>query len=76
MKVPDFLKNTSELETNRINQLVVRPTLQTTFDDCIFAMGGCASYTPEGCERALPPRAQVANQQAIFLEKALKSQPC
>ncbi|MBN6492033.1 NAD(P)/FAD-dependent oxidoreductase [Acinetobacter pittii] len=73
IKAPDFLKNISGLETNRINQLVVRPTLQTTFDDCIFAMGDCASFTPEGYERALPPRAQVANQQAIFLEKALKS---
>ncbi|WP_336961001.1 NAD(P)/FAD-dependent oxidoreductase [Acinetobacter pittii] len=73
IKAPDFLKNISGLETNRINQLVVRPTLQTTFDDCIFAMGDCASYTPEGQDRALPPRAQVANQQAIFLERALKA---
>ena len=71
IKAPDFLNNIAELETNRINQLIVKPTLQTTRDDSIFAMGDCASYTPKGKERPLAPRAQVANQQAIFLEKAL-----
>lgn len=73
IKAPDFLKNIADLETNRINQLVVKPTLQTTLDAHIFAMGDCASYTPEGQQRAIPPRAQVANQQAIFLEQALKA---
>ncbi|WP_374530363.1 NAD(P)/FAD-dependent oxidoreductase [Acinetobacter sp.] len=73
IKAPDFLKNIADLETNRINQLVVQSTLQTTRDECIFAMGDCASYTPEGKERPLAPRAQVANQQAIFLEKALSA---
>lgn len=73
IKAPDFLKNIADLETNRINQLLVQSTLQTTRDDCIFAMGDCASYTPEGKDRPLAPRAQVANQQAIFLEKALSA---
>ncbi len=31
------------LETNATNQLLVRPTLQTTLDDRIFAMGDCCS---------------------------------
>ncbi|HGH1365267.1 TPA: NAD(P)/FAD-dependent oxidoreductase [Acinetobacter baumannii] len=73
IKAPDFLKDIAGLETNHLNQLVVRPTLQTTYDDYIFAMGDCACYIPEGASRAIPPRAQVANQQAIFLEKALKN---
>lgn len=73
IKAPDFLKNIANLETNHINQLVVKSTLQTTYDHHIFAMGDCACYIPEGAERAIPPRAQVANQQAIFLEKALKA---
>lgn len=30
IKAPDFLKDIGGLETNRINQLVVEPTLQTT----------------------------------------------
>ncbi|WP_163494858.1 FAD-dependent oxidoreductase, partial [Escherichia coli] len=29
IKAPDFLKEIGGLETNRINQLVVKPTLQT-----------------------------------------------
>ena len=33
VKAPDFLKDLDGLETNRINQLVVRATLQTTRDD-------------------------------------------
>lgn len=73
IKAPDFLKNIAGLETNRINQLIVHSTLQTTLDSHIFAMGDCASYTPAGQQRAVPPRAQVANQQAIFLEQALKA---
>jgi NADH dehydrogenase len=72
IKAPDILKDIAGLESNRINQLVVKPTLQTTRDDSIFAFGDCASYTPAGAERSVPPRAQVANQQAIVLAKILK----
>ncbi|MCV5283667.1 FAD-dependent oxidoreductase, partial [Escherichia coli] len=32
IKAPDFMKEIGGLETNRINQLVVEPTLQTTRD--------------------------------------------
>lgn len=73
IKAPDFLKEIAGLETNRINQLVVKSSLQTTRDEHIFAMGDCACYVPKGAERAVPPRAQVANQQAVFLAKALKN---
>lgn len=37
VKAPDFLKDFSGLETNRINQLVVFDTLQTTRDPDVFA---------------------------------------
>ena len=43
VKAPDFLKDLEGLETNRINQLVVLPTLQTTRDENIFAIGDCAA---------------------------------
>ena len=43
VKAPDFLHDLDGLETNRINQLVVRPTLQTTRDDDVFAIGDCAA---------------------------------
>ncbi len=49
IKAPDFMKDIAGLETNRINQLVVKPTLQTSRDDMIFAIGDCASCAkPEG----------------------------
>ena len=42
VKAPDVLKDIDGLETNRINQLVVSATLQTTRDPAIFAIGDCA----------------------------------
>ncbi|MEC7121043.1 MAG: NAD(P)/FAD-dependent oxidoreductase [Pseudomonadota bacterium] len=73
IKAPDLLQEIAGLETNRINQLVVSSTLQTSRDPDIFAFGDCAAYTPEGAERPVPPRAQVANQQAILLAKSMKA---
>ena len=64
VKTHDFLKDIAGLETGRGNQLVVRPTLQTSRDDRIYAMGDCASYTPQGEQRPVPPRAQAAHQMA------------
>ena len=43
IKAPDFLHEIDGLETNRINQLVVNRTLQTTLDNNIFAFGDCAA---------------------------------
>jgi len=42
IKAPAFLSNIGELETNRINQLVVNYDLLTTRDINIFAIGDCA----------------------------------
>ncbi len=64
VKGADFLKDIGGLETGRNNQLVVKPTLQTTRDEHIFAIGDCASFVPEGAERPIPPRAQAAHQMA------------
>ena len=64
VKGADFLAEIGGLETTRNNQLTVRPTLQTTLDDRIFAMGDCSFYLPEGAERPIPPRAQAAHQMA------------
>ncbi|POY60292.1 NADH dehydrogenase [Pectobacterium versatile] len=63
IKAPDAMKEISGLETNRINQLVVEPTLQTTRDPNIFAIGDCASCPQEG-GGFVPPRAQAAHQMA------------
>ena len=66
VKAPDFLNDLGGLETNRINQLVVRPTLQTTRDDDVFAIGDCAACPWPG-RGTVPPRAQAAHQQATHL---------
>jgi NADH dehydrogenase len=58
------LENMDGLETNRWSQLVVTPTLQTTRDPRIFAIGDCCSCTLPGTDRAVPPRAQAAHQMA------------
>jgi NADH dehydrogenase len=72
IRAPAFLQEIDGLETNRINQLVVRPTLQTTRDDDIFAFGDCAACPQPGTDRNVPPRAQAAQQQASLLTKSLK----
>ncbi|MBU1191789.1 MAG: NAD(P)/FAD-dependent oxidoreductase [Gammaproteobacteria bacterium] len=71
IKAPDFLKDLAGLETNRINQLVVLPTLQTTRDDSIFALGDCAACPLPG-GGTVPPRAQSAHQQANLLFKSIR----
>jgi NADH dehydrogenase len=71
IKAPDFLADLDGLETDRLNRLVVRDTLQTTRDPDIFAIGDCACLVPEGENEPLPPRAQVAHQQASLLVKSV-----
>jgi NADH dehydrogenase len=74
VKAANFLKDVGGLETNRIHQLVVRPTLQATRDDAIFAIGDCAAVPwlgrPDGT--FVPPRAQAAHQQAAHLVKQIE----
>lgn len=72
IKAPDFLKDIDGLETNRINQLVVKQNLQTTRDENIFAMGDCAACLWLGHDGNVPPRAQAAHQQASLLVKTVK----
>jgi NADH dehydrogenase len=73
VKGPEFLRNLDGLEVNRSNQLLVKPTLETTLDPNIFAMGDCASCPREGSNAPVPPRAQAAHQQASHLLKQLRN---
>jgi NADH dehydrogenase len=70
VKAPAILAGLG-LETNRINQLIVRETLQTAGDDRIFAIGDCCSFVPAGAERPVPPRAQAAHQMATSVFRNL-----
>lgn len=72
IKAPEFLARLDGLETNRANQLLVRPTLQSTLDDDVFALGDCAACPmPEG-GGIVPPRAQAAHQQASLLVRSIR----
>ena len=71
VKAPDFLKGLDGLETNRINQLVVHETLQTTRDPAIFAIGDCASCPRAGANAPVPPRAQAAHQMASHMVRQI-----
>ena len=76
IQAPAFLAQLDGLEVNRVNQLVVATTLQTTRDPDVFAFGDCAACPwPEmGKEGALiPPRAQAARQQALLLVKTVRA---
>ena len=73
VKAPDVLASIGGLETTRTNQLVVKPTLQTSRDDNIFAIGDCAACKIPGTELMVPPRAQAAHQQASFMVKQIEA---
>ena len=73
IKAPDFLKGLDGLETDKINRLVVRDTLQTTYDDNIFVIGDCASYALPGDGKPAPPRAQTAHQMASLVAKSVRA---
>ena len=76
VKAPDFLKGIGGLESNHANQLLVLPTLQTTLDPQIFALGDCAAcpwpQANQGKGGIVPPRAQAAHQQASHLFSQIK----
>jgi NADH dehydrogenase len=73
VRAPDILKDLSGLESNRVNQLVVRSTLQTTRDDDVFAIGDCAACPWLGHEgKLVPPRAQAAHQQASHMLRQIR----
>jgi len=74
VKGPDFLKDIAGLETTRNDQIVVKPTLQTTRDDRIFALGDCCFCVLEAGGRPIPPRAQAAHQMATTVFHNLKRQ--
>ena len=71
IKAPDILKELDGLEVSRLNRLVVRPTLQTSTCDDVFALGDCAECPWPEHDRTVPPRANAAHQQAALLAKSL-----
>lgn len=72
IKCHEWLKDLDGLETNRLNQLKVRSTLQSTIDDRIFIIGD-SSECPQPNGSIVPARAQAATQEACHLVDQLKS---
>ena len=72
VKAPHVLRDLDGLEINRINQLVVEPTLQTTRDPDIFAIGDCAACPQPGEKGSVPPRAQAAHQEATHMRRQIE----
>jgi NADH:quinone reductase (non-electrogenic) len=72
VKAPEVLQRLDGLEINRINQLVVEPTLQTTRDTDVFAVGDCAACPQPGTSAPVPPRAQAAHQQATHIVRQVQ----
>ena len=79
VKAPEVLRHLDGLDVNRINQLVVEPTLQTTRNPDIFAIGDCAACPRPGEPTPVPPRAQAAHQEATHMirqiERRLRGEP-
>lgn len=71
VKAPDFVKNFG-FETNRLNQIEVKNTLQTTVDDNVYVIGDCASFIQDG--KPVPPKAQAAHQMATQCGKNIVAQ--
>lgn len=65
------LKTLGEFEFDSKGRIVVDDGLRSTLDERIYVIGDSAAFTPPGEERAVPPTAQVAGQQAIYLADAL-----
>jgi NADH:ubiquinone reductase (H+-translocating) len=72
IKAPDFLRELDGLDSNRLNQLIVHQTLQTTRDPDVFAMGDCACCPWPQHAPCVPARAQAAHQQATHLVRNLR----
>jgi len=72
VKGPPVLAALDGLELARMHQLAVLPTLQTTRDPDIFALGDCAACPGPGPGGFLPPRAQAAHQQASHVLRQIR----
>jgi NADH dehydrogenase len=72
VKAPEVLKKMDGLETNRLNQLNVLQTLETTLDVNIFALGDCAACPWPESKGNVPPRAQAAHQQSSHMVRQIE----
>ncbi|MDI2091798.1 NAD(P)/FAD-dependent oxidoreductase [Commensalibacter oyaizuii] len=65
VKAPNVLQQLAGVEQSKISQLVVNNKFQLLDNADIFAIGDCSQMQ----NKPLPPTAQVASQQAIYLSE-------
>jgi NADH dehydrogenase len=65
------LRTLEGLPLNRLGQVIVDATLQVEPGSGIYAMGDCAACAAAKGDALVPPRAQAAFQQAVYLAGAL-----
>jgi NADH:ubiquinone reductase (H+-translocating) len=65
------VRRMEQLPLNRVGQVIVDTTLQVEGGSGIFAMGDCAACGASKGDALVPPRAQAAYQQAVYLADAL-----
>ncbi len=71
VRTPALTQRIDGLECAPSGQVIVTPTLQSTVDPSIFAVGDCGRLVVKGQDRPVPPTAQAAFQQALYLGRYL-----
>lgn len=66
-----ILSELGGFDLDKKGRILVDSHLRSTVDEAVYALGDAASFTPQGAERPLPPTAQTASQQALYLASAL-----
>jgi len=69
VKAADTLKEIGGLATGKGNQIIIKPTLQSVGDDCIFAVGDCAICLNAENKPMAPATAQAADQMSKYCFK-------
>lgn len=72
VKAPDFLADLYKFELTRSNQILVKPTLQSSIDENIFVIGDCCACAQEDGSW-VPPRAQSAHQMASLVKRNVQA---
>jgi NADH dehydrogenase len=68
---PAVLRTFEGLPLNRLGQVIVNGALQVEPGSGIYAMGDCAACAASKGDALVPPRAQAAYQQAVYLADAI-----
>ncbi len=68
VKAPNFVADLELFELNRANQVLVKPTLESTVDSNIYVIGDCCGFLQEN-GKWVPPRAQSAHQMASTVQR-------